>query len=189
MLRPLRIFSSIKVKLQGNSERHSKQQEIDEFSQTYLVNSVQETSLKSRALVLEDIKLSEYFLCCMCSHLHTEKSLPSDKYNDLLTLVKYIFAESMQHNDNQSVLYSILYLSLRVVNQGVPMIKELSKYREYWENEARWEAMYNLISSYMNKDHNSKRLNTQLRRADTILRRQPDKPDTESQTSRYQALR
>lgn len=123
LLRPLKIFSSIKVKLQANGLEVSKQEVIDALTETYLVNSVEETSPKCRALVLENMASSEYFICCMCSRLHTEKSLPSNKYNDLLTLVKYIFAESMQHPDNQAVLYGILYLSLRVVNQGVPMIK------------------------------------------------------------------
>jgi hypothetical protein len=117
------------------------------------------------------MSLSEYFLCCICSQLHTEKPLPSNKYNDLLTLIKYIFAESMHHTDNQSILYGILYLAMRIVNQKMPMIKELSKYSEYWESEARWDSILKHIHAHVSKDYPSKKVSSQFTMATTILRR------------------
>lgn len=95
----------------------------------------------------------------------------------------------MQHADNQAVLYSILYLSLRIINQGLPMIKELNKYREYWENEARWEAILKHIHGYMQRDHASRRVTSHLRKADTIFQRLLEKQQVEIQTHKYQALR
>lgn len=82
-----------------------------------------EVSPKGRALVLQSPQLSEYFLSCLCCRLHTEKILPKDKYNDLLAIAKCIFVEAMQQPDNAMTLYGLLYLSIRVSNQGVTMIK------------------------------------------------------------------
>jgi hypothetical protein len=71
LLKPLKIFSTIKLKLQNDKEKVEKQNRIEDFSEMYLINSVQETSLETRGLILESMSLSEYFLCCICSQLHT----------------------------------------------------------------------------------------------------------------------
>jgi hypothetical protein len=100
----------------------------------------------------------------------------------------------MHHADNQSILYGILYLAMRIVNQGMPMIKELSKYAEYWESDNRWDSILKHIHAHVSKDYPSKKVTHQLRKASTILRRNASsKTDTaedpEPKNSMYQSVK
>lgn len=43
------------------------------------------------------------------------------------------------------MIYKILYIALRVSHDGSHLVVELSKYKDHWENEKRWEELINFL--------------------------------------------
>lgn len=88
-----------------------------------------------RTLILENEKWTEYFLSNVSHRLFTEINLPENKYNELLAIAKYLFASAAEGAGNYSILYSLLWIAVRVHHNGDYLIHHINRNKDFWRNE------------------------------------------------------
>ncbi len=69
------------------------------------------------------MRWTNYFLTKLKSSLYTEIKLNNVKFRELASIVKYIFAIVVEAEDNEGILYSLLYISYRVRCKDQYLIK------------------------------------------------------------------
>jgi hypothetical protein len=90
-------------------------------------------------MILDKEEWIRYFLTRMQSSLHTEIHLPIVKYRELTALIKYIFAHAVElEEDNDSILYSVLYISYRIRYNDECLIREIGRQDEFWKSPHVW---------------------------------------------------
>ena len=122
---------------------------IDEFINLFTNRSnlnEDDTSFEqSRTLILEDMRWTNYFLTKLKNSLYTEITFNNNKFRELASIVKYIFAIVVEADDNESVLYSLLYISYRVRCKDQYLIRELGKHGDFWKNHFLWNNIVEYI--------------------------------------------
>ena len=108
------------------SDEKEKQQ-IDDFISIFTSRSNLKEEDKSyeecRTLILEETRWTNYFLNKLKTNLHTEIKLSNEKFRELASILKYIFALVVEAEDSEPVLYSLLYVSYRVKCKDQYLIK------------------------------------------------------------------
>lgn len=120
-----------------------KRKDIEEFAEFFLNRSNVNPSRvydDVRTLIIEDEKWTEYFLSILTGKLYTEVNLPLEKYNDLLAIMKYLFAEAFEAS-NHPTMYSLLWIALRVHHNGQYLIRHFNKYQDFLEEQEMWFKM------------------------------------------------
>ena len=135
-----RVVGAIDMKVENDDEIVKNFKEIEVFSEFFIIKTkINKKQYEyARNMIMSEVKWGEYFLSCLCSKLNTEILLDKNMYNELTTVIKIMFANLSEEKGRTSMIYKILYISLRVSSNGTHLIMELSKYKDHWENEKRW---------------------------------------------------
>jgi hypothetical protein len=99
----------------------------------------------ARSLILDNMRWANYFLGRLKSSLHTEIKLGNNKFRELASIIKYIFALVVEAEDNEAVLYSLLYISYRVSCKDHYLIRELGKHDDFWRQTTLWNSIVQYI--------------------------------------------
>ena len=91
------------------------------------------------------MRWTNYFLTKLKNSLYTEITFNNNKFRELASIVKYIFAIVVEADDNESVLYSLLYISYRVRCKDQYLIRELGKHCDFWKNHFLWNNIVEYI--------------------------------------------
>lgn len=59
------------------------------------------------------------------------------------------------------MIYKILYISLRVSHNGSYLIEELSKYKDHWEHEKRWEEIIIFLKKELDNQNKQKMIQSE----------------------------
>ena len=74
-------------------------------------------------------------------------TLSPSKYQDLLSIIKYIFGMLIEscNKEQINIIVSILNISTRVTYKNLYPIKELSKYKDYWTQDEIWLSLFQAV--------------------------------------------
>ena len=160
-----RVVNSHELKLENDDEIVKNFKDIEAFSEVFIVKSkINKKEFEhARNMIMGDSKWGEYFLGCVCSKLFTEVALDKDKYDELATMVKIMFANLSEAKGRAHILYKILYIALRVSLRGIHLISELSKYKEHWEDKKRWGELVDFLKLELDNQNKQKQAQTQHR--------------------------
>jgi hypothetical protein len=119
-----------------------KRKDIEDFAEFFISQSTKPSKQYEdvRSLIIDDNKWTEYFISSLSSRLFTEVNLPLEKYNDLLALMKYLFAEAFD-SGKYHTLYSLLWIAMRIHHNGQYLIRHFNKYDDFLNDQRIWFQM------------------------------------------------
>ena len=65
----------------------------------------------------------------------------------MATIIKYIFAIIVEVDNNEGILYNLLYISEKVRCKDQYLIKELGKHEDFWKNSSLWQNIIEYIKT------------------------------------------
>lgn len=90
---------------------------------------------ETRSMILGNQGHSVFFIQQFADHLKLDMSFPVDKYYDVQSMIKFIFATLMETEESkQQILLNILRVSSKVRAPNKWLLKELKGYQMFWED-------------------------------------------------------
>ncbi len=104
-------------------------------------------------MILEEEECGDYFLRSIRSKLHTELNLSVVKFHELMAILKYIFAASIEEEGGNSLkLYAIMFIGYRVRHGHSYLLREISKGTNYWEDSDVWFSIIDFLKRFQGDD-------------------------------------
>lgn len=144
------------LEAQAEIFHQKKKKDIEEFAEFFINRSNAKSSKvyeDVRSLIIEDAKWTDYFLTCLTSRLYTEVNLPLEKYNDLLAISKFLFAQAYE-STHFATIYSLLWIALRVHHSHQYLIKHFNKY-DFLDEPEVWFKMLDYLKKVAAKKDRS----------------------------------
>lgn len=96
--------------------------------------------------MLGNEKYSIFFMQQFAENLKLDVNLTIDKYHDVQSMIKFIFASMMETEESrEQILINVLRVSSKVRAPNKWLLKELKAYQLFWKDVQLWRSLYNYV--------------------------------------------